>query len=69
MPITSKKDKLAIDLAKAAEKLEQNQERMRFVDSTLDKTLDSLRDESVGSYANHITAIQVKESVADDVKM
>lgn len=67
--IEENKDKLAIDLAKASEKLEQNQERMRFVDSTLDKTLDSLRDESVGSYANHITAIQVKESVADDVKM
>ena len=67
--IEENKDKLAIDLAKAAEKLEQNQEIMRYADSTLDKTLDSLRDESVGSYANHITAIQVKESVADDVKM
>ena len=67
--IEENKDKLAIDLAKATEKLEQNQEIMRYADSTLDKTLDSLRDESVGSYANHLTAIQVKESVADDVKM
>lgn len=66
--IEENKEKLAIDPAKFAEQLEVNQQKMRNMsDSTLDKTITSIGDESVGTYANHITSIKVKESVADDV--
>lgn len=66
--IEENKEKLAMDPAKFAEQLEANQQKMKNMsDSTLDKTITSIGDESVGTYANHITSIKVKESVADDV--